>query len=248
LGQGNRSQLFVIVKIALALFLCLSLVACADKPIQRKDGTTSERPLSVANIAKGDIDDVTEISQRETLSSLKRLTEKLYRRNPAELHKNGTGSLEAAVDNIFDPVNHWHLSSRRNLDWQASINNAFSEDFAGDRVDALMTGLVTMFMASYNHKTEVYILDSLDPQKLYNAARNIEIAIWRLSNAKKSNGELMLLTNGVDPNGVANLSFEREFGKLIATQDLIARVIEDKTNRSIRLTVVNAASLVFLPI
>jgi hypothetical protein len=72
--------------------------------------------------------------------------------------------------------------------------------------------------------------------------------VWRLSNAKKSTGEPLLLSNSIDPNGVSNLSFEREFGKLIATQDFIARVIEDKTNRSIRFTVVNAASLVFLPI
>jgi hypothetical protein len=236
------------VKIVLTLFLCLSLAACSGKPIQRKDGTTSERPLSISGIAKGDVDDVTEVTQRETIASLKRLTEKLYKRNPAELQKNSAESMEAAIARIFDPVNHWHLSPRRNLDWQAGINNAFSEEFAGDRIDALMSGLLTMVMASYNHKTEVYILDSLDPQKLYNGARNIEIAVWRLSNAKKATGELMLLTNGTDPNGVANLSFEREFGKLIATQDLIARVIEDKTNRAIRFSVVNAASLVFLPI
>jgi hypothetical protein len=105
-----------------------------------------------------------------------------------------------------------------------------------------------MLMSAYEHKTEVYVLDSMDPQKLYNAARNIEIMAWRLSNAKKASGELLLLTNGIDPSGVQNLSFEREYGKLIATQDLIARVVEDKTNRAIRFGVFNAASLVFFPI
>lgn len=236
------------MKTVLTLLICLSLTACSSKPIQRKDGTTSVRPMSVAGIAKGDIDDVTEVAQRETIASLKRLTEKLYRRNPAELRKNSVESIDAAVAKIFDPVNHWHLSPRRNMDWQASINGAFAEDFAGDRIEALMSGLLTMVMATYNHKTEIYILDSLDPQSLYNGARNIEIAVWRISNAKKANGELMLLSNGVGSDGVANLSFEREFGKLIATQDLIARIIEDKTNRTIRFSVVNAASLVFLPI
>lgn len=204
--------------------------------------------MSLSGIAKGDIDDVTELAQREAIAGLKRLTEKLYRRNPAELQKNSAASMEAAIVNIFGPLNHWHLSPRRQLDWQASINNAFSETFAGDRIDALMTGLLTMVMASYDHKTETYVLDSLDPQKLYNSARNVEIAVWRLSNAKNPAGELLLLSNGVDPSGVANLSFEREFGKLIATQDLIARVIEDKTNRAIRFGVVNVASMVFLPI
>jgi hypothetical protein len=236
------------VKTVLTVLICLGLAACSGNPIQRKDGTTSARPLSLSGIAKGDVDDVTELAQRETLASLKRLAEKLYRRNPTELKKNGAASLEAAVASIFDPFNHWHLSARRSLDWEASIRGAFDETYAGDRIDALMKGLLTMVMASYSHKTEIYILDSLDPQKLYNAARNIEIAAWRLANARKANGELLLLSNGIDVNGVANLSFEREFGKLIATQDLIARVIEDKTNRAIRQGVVNVASLVFLPI
>lgn len=236
------------MKTVLTLFICLGLAACSGKPIQRKDGTTSERPLSLAGIAKSDIDDVTEVSQRETIALLKKLTEKLYKRNPSEFRKNGLANVEVAIAKIFDPVNHWHLSSRRNLDWQASINNAFAEDYTGDRIEAVMSGLLTMVMATYNHKTEIYFVDSLDPQSLYNGARNIEIAVWRLSNAKKANGELMLLTNGIGPDGIANLSFEREFGKLIATQDLIARIIEDKTNRTIRFSVVNAASLVFLPI
>ncbi len=236
------------MKTVLTLLICLSLAACSGKPIQRKDGTTTERPISLAGIAKSDIDDVTEVSQRETIALMKKLTEKLYRRNPAEFRKGGLDNAEAAVARIFDPVNHWHLSSRRNLDWQASINSAFAEDYAGDRIEALMNGLLTMVMATYKHKTEIYVLDTLDPQSLYNGARNIEIAVWRLSNAKNANGELLFLTNGVGPDGIANLSFEREFGKLIATQDLIARIIEDKTNRTIRFSVINAASLIFLPI
>jgi hypothetical protein len=236
------------VKIVLALVLCLSLAACAGKPIQRKDGTTSERPFNIAGVAKGDVDNVAEITQRETIASLKRIAEKLYRRNPAELLKNNVETRDAAIAKIFDPLNHWHLSPLRNLDWQASVNDAFSGEFSGDRVESLMKGMLVMVMASYSNKTEVYLLDSLDPQKLYNAARNIEIVVWRLSNAKRPDGELMLLTNGVDGEGVANLSFEREFGKVIAVQDTIALVIEDKTNRAIRFGVVNAASLVFLPI
>lgn len=248
MGQGNRRQLFVIVKIVLPLLICLALAACSNKPIQRKDGTTPERPVKLSNIAKRDVDDASEIAQKEAIASLKRLAEKLYRRNPAEWRKGSSPTLEAAVASIFAPHEQWQLFPHSSLDWQASINNAFREDYAGDRVEALMRGLLTMTMAAYDHKTELFMLDELDPQKLYNAARNIEIAAWRLSNARNANGELLLLSNGVDPNGVANLSFEREFGKLVATQDLIALIIEDKTNRSIRFIVVNLASLAFLPI
>ncbi len=240
------------MQFAKRLFLILLsaslLAACSGKAIQRKDGTGSGRSLSLTGIAKSDVDDVAELAQRETIASLRRLTEKLYRRNPSELRKNPAANMEAAVAQIFAPHNHWHLSPRRKLDWETSIRRAFDETYAGDRIEALMAGLLTMVMASYDHKAEIYLLDSLDPQKLYNAARNIEIAAWRLSNAKNANGEPLLLSNGMDAGGVANLSFEREFGKLIATQDLIARIMEDKTRRTIRFAVVNVASMVFLPI
>ena len=111
-----------------------------------------------------------------------------------------------------------------------------------------MEGLLTMTMASYDNKVNLYLFDSLDPQKLYNTARNFEVVAWKLSNAKNSRGELILLTNGSDGNGVSNFTFEREFGKLIATQDLIARIIEDKTNRTIRTGVIDTATFLLLPI
>lgn len=234
---------FLVVLISASL-----LASCGSRTIKRKDGTTSAKPWSVTGLAKGDIDDVIELHQKETLASLKLLTEKLYKRNPVEMSKAGITDVQAAVAKIFTPLNHWHLSPQRELDWAAAINNAFREDFVGDRIHSLMTGVLTMVMSSYNHKTEVYLLDSMDPQKLYNAARNVEIVAWRLSNTKKSTGEVLLLTNGIDHEGVQNLSFEREYGKLIATQDLIARVVEDKTNRGIRFGVFNAASFVLLPI
>ncbi len=240
---------FSALRPALIVLLASSLIAgCSGKSIQRKDGISSSRPWSLAGLAKGDVDDVIELHQRETVATLKLLSIKLYKRNPAELQKNSAADMDTAVAQIFDPYNHWHLSPRKKLDWQASINNAFRDDYTGDRIDALMQGLLTMVMLSYGHKTEVYVLDSLGPQSLYNGARNLEIAVWRLSNAKNTDGELLLLTNSIEPGQAPNLSFEREFGKLIAAQDLIARVVEDKTNRTIRFGTVNVASMIFLPI
>ena len=230
------------------VLLLLALTACPSQPIQRRDGASSARSFSLSNLAKGDIDTVTEISQQQAIASLRLLTEKLYRRNPAEWRKGSSSGPEQATSELFAPLDHWHLSPKQNLDWKASIFTAFKEDYAGDRIKSLMEGLLTMTMASYDNKVELYLLDSLDPQKLYNTARNFEVVAWKLSNAKNAKGELMLLANGTDTNGVANLSFEREFGKIIATQDLIARVIEDKTNRAIRSGVFNAASFILLPI
>jgi hypothetical protein len=45
-----------------------------------------------------------------------------------------------------------------------------------------------------------------------------------------------------------NLSFEREFGKLIAQQDLLALVMEERTQRTVTRVLQNVATFVFIPI
>ena len=120
-------------------------------------------------------------------------------------------------------------------------------NFKGDRVLAFTVGLHTMIMASYNDKKEFHIIDSLDAQKLYNSARNLEISVWRLSNKRDKYGKLFLLSNS--NNGeIANLSYERLFGKLIATQDTMAKITAEKTQRTIKSVIQSVASAVFLPI
>ncbi|HYP67542.1 MAG TPA: hypothetical protein VEP67_04745 [Thiobacillaceae bacterium] len=247
-GVSTVSRLKTLPIRLLIMGVALSLAACSSSSIQRRDGTSTARPFSITNLAKSDVDTITEIHQKQTLDALRRLTEKLYRRNPAEWRKGNCTSAEQAVSEIFAPLDHWNLSSKRTLNWKASIFTAFREDYAGDRIKSLMEGLLTMTMTAYDNKTEFYMLESLDPQKLYNTARNFEVVAWKLSNAKNARGEPMLLSNAVDANGVANLSFEREFGKLVATQDLIALVMEEKTNRAIRTGVIDTATFILFPI
>lgn len=235
-----------------ALLACLLsaalLAGCGGQAIQRKDGSSSARSFSVRDLAKGDVDNVIEIHQQEVIAALKTLTLKLYRRNPAEWRKSGFASADAATAALFKPLEHWQLEPQKNQPWESILLDPWRADFAGDRVRALMNGLLTMHMAAFNHQTEFYLLTEVDAQKLYNAARNTEAVVWKLSNARNAQGEPILLSNGVDANGVANLSFEREFGKLIGIQDTLARIVEDKGTRAIRFGVVNLASMIFLPI
>ena len=239
----NRASTLLATLLTVAL-----LAACSGQPIQRKDGSSSVRAFSVKELAKGDVDTVIEIHQQEVLGILKTLTLKLYRRNPAEWRKSGFASADDATADLFRQVPHWHLGSQKTLSWENSLLDTWREDYTGDRVKSLMAGLLVMHMAAFNHQTEFYLLTEVDAQKFYNAARNTEAVVWKLSNAKNPQGEPQLLSNGFDANGVANLSFEREFGKLIGIEDMLAKIIEDKTNRAIRFGVVNAASMIFLPI
>lgn len=201
-------------------------------------------------IAKSDIDRVAEAHQREVFASLKLLTEKLYRRNPREWRKGGQASLEAAVARIFEANHGWRFAELENRRGTDAIHLAFREDFAGDRVLAFVAGLGGMVQTAFNDKTELFLLDDLDPQALFNAARNVEIAVWKLSNAQAPGGEPVLLSNeGAGP--VKNLSFEREFGKIIGRLDLLASYATERYRRAVIgyvQGVVAAPLLAFLPV
>ncbi|HEX7972207.1 MAG TPA: hypothetical protein VF501_08335 [Thiobacillus sp.] len=230
------------------LLTCALLAACAGQSIQRRDGSSSVRSFSLKDLAKSDVDEVTEIHQQEILGILKTLTLKLYRRNPAEWRKSGFAGADEATAALFQALPYWQMAPQRNLAWETRLRDAWREDYTGDRVKALMTGLLVMHMAAFNHQTEFYLLTELDAQKLYNAARNTEAVAWKLGTARNPLGGPLLLANGYAENGTANFSFEREFGKLIGIQDTLAKIIEGKSNRAIRIGVVNLAGMMFQPI
>ena len=109
-----------------------------------------------------------------------------------------------------------------------------------------MYGLYTMIHKSYDSKCELFMLDYLNAQDLYNSARNIEVFVWRLKTRRKDNGRLFILTNSFEGK-VKNLSYERIFGKLISLQDTMAQVISNRTGRIIK-EVVQITGMAFLPI
>jgi len=223
----------------------LMLAACASQ------GTTPARPASgpvtAAQLVKTDIDRVAEAHQREIFQNLRLLTEKLYRRNPRELQKSGRTTVDAGVARIFYTPHRWRfaeLKGERSID---AIHLAFRDDYEGDRVLAFVGGLGGMIQRAFNDKVEFFVLDDLDAQRLYNAARNVEIAVWKLSNARTPAGEFYLLSNETS-GPVLNLSFEREFGKMIASLDVLSKIAADKENRTVVKVIQSLATAVFLPI
>jgi hypothetical protein len=206
-----------------------------------------EQDFRPADLAKSDIDVAAEVHLQESLASSRLIMEKLYRRNPREWRRGGQASMDAALDRAFDPRFEFRFAELGKLRGTDAIMLAFKPDYAGDRVFAFGVGLASMILLSYNGKTEFYLVDSLDAQKLYNSARNVEIAAWKLSNARDPNGQLFLLSNEMNGD-VANLSFEREFGKIVAYQDVMARITAQRTNRTIRRVTQTLATAVFLPL
>lgn len=203
--------------------------------------------IAVKNLAKTDIDMVADAHVRTVEQLLRELTIKLYRRNPNQLKKKTGITIETRLRQIFG--GEW-MRTFDELDGRQGIPAmllSFEPEYRGDRVFALMVGLTGMLRSSYNGQQEFYLLDSLDQQKLYDSARNIEILVWRLKNRCNAAGRPLLLTNG-RAGEVENLSFERLFGKLIAHQDMMARITSEKWGRTINHMVQNIASAAFLPI
>jgi len=209
-------------------------------------GGKTETVVDPKYLAKGDIDRVIDTARHELVEGLFRFAEKLYRRNPRELKKGPSPTIEAALARLRgNPrLDFPELEGRRE---GAAAMLAFREDYAGDRVLALMSGLLSMVYAAFEDKDDFYILDDLNEQKLYNCARNMEIAMWKLGTAKSADGSLMLLSNELDPAN-RNLSFEREFGRATGVLDFLAKVVADKHGRLISRFAQNMASAVFLPV
>jgi hypothetical protein len=187
---------------------------------------------------------VSDIHIDQTLFLLKTLTRKLYKMNSRELAKSANATIESQISKIFqcpplepEPV----LKGKKSTD---AILMAFEPEFTGDRVYAVVYGLFTMLYTAYNQKCDLFLLDFLEAQNLYNSARNIEVLVWRLTHRLKPNGQPYLATN-ICEGPVKNLSFERLFGKLISLQDTMALIVSSRGDRLIK-DVVHKA--VFLPV
>ncbi|MFC5768269.1 hypothetical protein [Thauera sinica] len=224
------------------------LTGCSSPGSAPKAGKLSS--YAPQHLLKTDLNRVAEAHQQQIFASLRRLAVRLYKRNPREWRKSGADSLEAAVARIFDEQHHWRfeaLGNRRDLE---ALRVALHPEFRGDRVQAFVVGLGSMVQTAFGDREEFFILDALAAQHLYNAARNIEIAAWKLSAARDERGGALLLSNqtGDAAGSAANLSFEREFGRIIGSLDTLADVVEEQTERTVTRVVQNLATAVFLPV
>ena len=236
----------------LCILVIMTMSACATIPesgkIPQKQIPEQQDRSTINQLGKSDFDRMADVEVRENSESLRLLMLKLYRRNPQELKKSTSDPAEKMVNWVFDGYtqHHYLFNEINNLQGTEAIFLAFKPDYSGDRVLPFIVGLQTMLLKAHNGKTDFYFTDSIDPQRVYNVARNIEIAAWKLSNARKDDGSLYLLTNVLN-DAEKNLSFEREFGKMIGRTDLYAISLAEKSQRLISRVMQNLATAVFLP-
>lgn len=226
------------------------LDACASAP-----PTTVGKPMperaeknTISQFAKSDLDRLADVELAENTQAFKSLMLKLYKRNPKELAKSTSDTAEIMADWVFNGAQQhvWEFKEIGKKQDVEAIHLALSKDFQGDRVLAYIVGLQTMMLKAHGGKQDFYIVDSIHPQSVYNAARNVEIAAWKLANSRDEKGEPLLLSNEINSQE-RNLSFEREFGKIIGRCDLFALMLAEKSNRLISRITQNIATAAFLP-
>ncbi|MBT3512457.1 hypothetical protein N9K12_04500 [Methylophilaceae bacterium] len=229
----------------LTLTIAFMLSGCLGSTMERKDSTQYDKG-SFNQLGKLDQDRMADYEIRENIESLKMLMLKLYKRNPNQLKKTTSDNAEQAVNWFFNGSHKWNFQSINNATDFKAVYQAFDHQFDGDRVLSLMTGLYTMLVKAHGGKTEFFITDSIDPQNLYNMARNIEISVWMLSTKKDEQGNLLLISNEMGRT-IDNLSFEREFGKMIGRLDYFAYTLSEKTERVITRMIQNVTTGLLLP-
>ena len=240
----------VFSKAALLCMSCFLLAACTTPPAPITRGEAQSTPMSSTELAQSDSNRMATLGMRDNLASLMLLADKLYRRNPAEWRKSNN-SREAALTKLktaIDTSTLWpDLQGKRDI---AALSLALGPDFKGDRVAAFIYASADMLITAHGNKTTFYLTDALDAQYVYNAARNIEIAVWMLATRKNAQGLPLLLSDEINERE-RNLSFEREFGKVIGRLDLLASMLTEKYRRAVITYVQNLLGgtfLQFLPV
>lgn len=216
----------------------------APAPVHK--GETQVAPLTTRELVQSDVNRMATLGMRDNLDSLYRLLDKLYRRNPAEWRKTTAVSREAAIQQVRDAIDQrtpWpELKGQRDI---AALSLALSPDFKGDRVAAFIYASADMLIVAHDNRTSFHLIDRLDAQHVYNAARNIESAVWLLASRRTPAGQPLLLADEISAQE-RNLSFEREFGKVIGRLDLLSEVLTEKYRRAVISYVQNLAGASFL--
>ncbi|WP_245598079.1 hypothetical protein [Ottowia thiooxydans] len=234
---------------ALSLVCALVMAGCAsDAHLER--GQVRGQEFAGGELLQSEGNRVATAAMRANHQSLMLLADKLYRRNPSEWRKTAA-SREAALaqlDEAIQAQQAWPaLAGKRDV---VALSSALAPEFQGDRIAAFIVACSDTIITSHGGKREFYYLDSVDPQHIYNAARNMETALWILNTRRDARGQPLLLANEITPDS-RNLSFEREFGKIIGRLDMLAAYATERYRRAAIgyvQGIVAAPLLAFLPV
>ena len=226
----------------LSVLLGLGLGGCSSNQSHSSIVSNQSEPAP-DELFQTQADRIATISMRNNLNTLYLLMSKLYKRNPREWRKTTAPNRLVAEQRIQWAIEHQQtllgLCGRSNV---VALAYTLSPEYRGDRVGAFIFSRGSMLITAHGGRTRFYMTDTLDPQYIHNAARNMEKASWMLANRKDAQGQPWLLSNEVSAQG-SNLSYAVQFGKIVARLDLLTDVLDESTRR---MGVSYAQSLLFM--
>ncbi len=177
---------------------------------------------------------VANLALRDNLQSVRRVQLSLYRRNPREWRK-WAPSADDAIKRTWDAVlQGTPMPELRGTTGIDAIRLAFDtgpQSFQGDRVAALVYGWGSMLRQANGDTWEQKMLDGVDAENAYRAARNFEISLWLLTSKTGTDGQPLLLATEISERG-RNLVADRELSKVTARLDLMAAQADEKYRRA----------------
>lgn len=209
--------------------LLVLLFGCTSPPVKKEvDGESFQS----GQMLQSDANRAANLAMRDNLESLSLLLDKLYKRNPREWKKTAAPSREQAHQRVMEAIRNQQplpgLGGKKSVE---ALPLAFDPAFQGDRAGALIYGIGSMLFELYGGTDTQHLLSGLNSQMTANAAWNIEVAAWLLASRTDDQGQPLLLSNEISSAG-RNLSFEREFGRMIGRLELLAQMTNESLRRS----------------
>lgn len=165
---------------------------------------------------------------------LRQLMLSLYQANPKELKKSTQVSAEEMVQWTFEGPFGWKFDGVRHLQELDALNLAVDANFPGDRVLALITGLHTSLIRAYGGKNEYDFSGEINPQHLYNTARNIEIASIKITELNQAqlgkSRQVLVLSDNEKP-----IELTQQLSALIHQVDADANQFAEQKQQTIQL-------------
>jgi hypothetical protein len=127
--------------------------------------------------------------------ALRALMLELYQCNPETLGKNTGVSKEEYVQWVFEGPFDWKFDAIRYAQSTEALTLSFNAEYQGDHVLPFITGLYTMLLQAYGGENEFTFTESINPQKLTIAAKNIEISTAKLLTLNQNNSSPYLNDN-----------------------------------------------------
>jgi hypothetical protein len=198
--------------------------------------TTTDRAQPYANNEwlQTSANRIANLALRDNLQSIRRVQLSLYRRNPREWRKWAT-SADDAIRRTWDAISQQtplpDLHGTTGID---AIRMAFEtqpKPYDGDRVAALVVGWASLLKQANGDTWEQSMLDGVNAENSYRAARNVEISLWLISSKTGPDGQPLLLATEISERG-RNLVVDRELSKVVARLDLLAAQADEKYRRA----------------